>query len=88
MWNYIAPAAYKLLQNIFHSLFLSLIGSSHSKRSSINRPVLQLQVKPDTLECIRRRTGSVGIHVVPKDALCSIARDSGIYGKPACIMLT
>lgn len=52
-----------------------------TKRSSVNRPVLQLQVKPATLERVRRRLGSSsGAHVITSNTINSLARDSGIYG--------
>lgn len=53
-----------------------------NKRSSIHRPVLQLQVKPDTLERVRHRTGSNGSVMVSRSTLRTLAAgDSAAYGK-------
>lgn len=55
--------------------------SGNSKRSSIHRPVLQLQVKPDTIERVRQRTGSNGSVMVSRSTLRTLAADSAAYGK-------
>lgn len=48
------------------------------KRSSMNRPVLQLQVKQETLERQKIKTNGGNIHMVSKGTLRNIARESGI----------
>ena len=48
------------------------------KRSSMNRPVLRLQVKQETLERQKIKTNGGNIHMVSKGTLRNIARESGI----------
>ena len=48
------------------------------KRSSMNRPVLRLQVKQETLERQGIMTNGGSIHMVSKGTLRNIARESGI----------
>lgn len=55
--------------------------SGRNKRSSMHRPVLQLQVKPDTLDRVRRRAGSNGSVMMSRSALQSLARESAAYGE-------
>lgn len=53
------------------------------KRSSMNRPVLRLHVKADTIEK-RHKNGAAAAVVVPRSTLRNIARDSGVcadYGE-------
>lgn len=50
-----------------------------SKRSSLNRPVLQLQVKPDTLERVRHRTSSS--LMASRGGVRSMVTGDSAYGK-------
>ena len=55
----------------------------HHLRSSKHRPVLQLQVKPETLERMRRsRVGSASSGSLSRNTYTSLqSRDSEVYGK-------
>ena len=51
----------------------------HNKRSSMHRPVLRLQVKSETLEKHKKVSGK-GLHLISKEKLETLARESGMYG--------
>ena len=53
-------------------------GVQRDKRDSMNRPVLRLQVKQETLERQGIKTNPGNIHMVSKGTLRTLARESGI----------
>lgn len=60
---------------------LLIFAGNEMKRNSAYRPVLQLQVKPETLERVRRRVGSNGEVMVSRNTFCTLARESTAYGE-------
>ena len=68
----------KFAHNVISSSVDSRNVTDKDKRSSMNRPVLRLQVKQETLERQGIMTNGGSIHMVSKGTLRNIARESGI----------